>query len=185
MFSVDGRNVERILINEFVRGSSHSAACPVISANQLDFGHNIYLFLQKPFSFILKLGLPKWYSAFLPGWWRFWMPPDQCSLRTCKLFFACQLLYSFDLPYLHTVHYSTREVFFLFPQTQVHSHSMRALIIVHVNYQQGPRSEKISFSERQWKTTVFVLFFFQSSEKAFFLPVATSQMAPVTVGRIF
>lgn len=34
MFSVDGRNVKRILINEFINGSSHFAGCLAISANQ-------------------------------------------------------------------------------------------------------------------------------------------------------
>lgn len=31
----------------------------------------------------------------------------------------------------------------------------------------------------------YLYFFFQSSEKVFFLPVATSQMAPVIVRRVF
>lgn len=34
MFSVDGRNVKRILINEFVNGFSHFAGCLVINANE-------------------------------------------------------------------------------------------------------------------------------------------------------
>lgn len=34
MFSVEGRKVKRILTNEFINNSSHSAGCPVINANE-------------------------------------------------------------------------------------------------------------------------------------------------------
>jgi len=33
-FSIDGRNIKRILLNEFVNNSSHFAGCPAINANE-------------------------------------------------------------------------------------------------------------------------------------------------------
>lgn len=97
MFSVDGRNLKRILISEFVSGLSHFAGCPGVSA----LGHNISLFLQQPFSFILELRLPKLHSALWPAWWRFWVSADQCSLRICKILSACQLVCPFKPPFAY------------------------------------------------------------------------------------
>lgn len=87
-------------------------------------------------------------------------------------------------PDLHVVQYWAREVFFLFHQMQVCSLSTGALIISLVNYPQVQGLKKLVVHKDNKKTTIFVHYFFQTSEKVFFLPVATSQMAPVIVGRV-
>lgn len=50
MFSVDGRNIKGM--NDFVNSPSHSLGwMPSYQPMSLGVGHNINLFLQKPFSF--------------------------------------------------------------------------------------------------------------------------------------
>lgn len=149
----------------------------------LDFGHNIYLFLQKPVSFIPKLRSPKLHSVLLPVWWRFWMPPDWCSLRIWKIFFAYQLSCSFD-PSICIWYITQQEFFFLFRQMQVCNHSVRALILGYVNYPPGPRSEKLSFYEDNEKPQYLYSIFF-CPLKHFFLLLVTPHMAPVISGRVF
>lgn len=144
MFSVDGRNLKRILTSEFVSGLSHFAGCPVISAHEFQaLGHNISLFLQQPFSFIFELRLPKLHSALWRTWWRFWVSADQCSLRICKILSTCQLVCPFKPPFAYGTLCNRRGFLSVSPHTQVHNHSMRAL----VNY--PPRS-------KVWKNRFFI-----------------------------
>lgn len=97
MFSIDGRNVKRILINGFVNNSSHFAGCPAINANEFWTLAITFIYFSKS-HFLSYSRLPKLHCALLPARWRFRMPPDWCSLRICKIFFVCQLLCSFDPP---------------------------------------------------------------------------------------
>jgi hypothetical protein len=67
---------------------------------------------------------------------------------------------------------------------QVYSQSMGVLIISHVNFPPGPSFEKKPvFHKDNIKHDICTLLFF-SLLKLFFLPVAASQMAPVTVERV-
>lgn len=152
-----------------------SYQCPWISA----LGHNISLFLQQPFSFILELRLSKLHSALWPMWWRFWVSADQCSLRICKILSACQLVCPFKAPFTYSILLNKRGFSFCFT-THAGAQSFHESSHKLPHKVQGL---KRSIFHKGNEKPQYLYFFFQSSKKVFFLLIATSQMVSVIGGK--
>lgn len=128
MFSTDGRKIKKFLIKEFVNNSSHFAGCPAINANEFWTLAVTFIYFSKshfhsharsPYTFASLVEVLNASRLMLPK-----------NLKNILCMPAVVLLWS---PNLHMVHYSTREFFFLFHRMQVCNHSVRALILSHVN----------------------------------------------------
>lgn len=128
-------------------GSSYFAGYPVINANEFWTGVITFICFSRSHFHSYSVKVIQVSHCTFASLVEFWMPPDWCSLRICKIFFACQLLCSFDSPIC--MWYITQQNSFSFCFTKCRCTIFlweRALIIGRVNYPPGPRSEKISFS---------------------------------------